>query len=80
LGENSGTGHERVFFHILMMMVSCYGAMILTNWGKPYGEPEGSGSDKTPLMSMWLKILSQWLFLAMQWRVLYVAYSDNSPP
>jgi hypothetical protein len=62
-----------------MMMVSCYGAMILTNWGKAHGGPEGYGSDKTPLMSMWLKILSQWVFLAMQWRVLYVAYTDNSP-
>lgn len=24
LGENSGTGHERVFFHVLLMMVWNY--------------------------------------------------------
>lgn len=75
--ESSGTGHEIVFFHVMMMLVSCYGAMMLTNWGKPDGTPEGDGGNTVPLMSMWLKILSQWAFLAMQCRALYVAYFDT---
>ncbi|CAE7430729.1 unnamed protein product, partial [Symbiodinium microadriaticum] len=40
--ESSGTAHERVFFHVLMMLAACYGAMMLTNWGKMNGEPEVS--------------------------------------
>eukprot|EP00602_Paraphysomonas_sp_CaronLab_P000298 CAMPEP_0185032296 /NCGR_PEP_ID=MMETSP1103-20130426/20262_1 /TAXON_ID=36769 /ORGANISM="Paraphysomonas bandaiensis, Strain Caron Lab Isolate" /LENGTH=275 /DNA_ID=CAMNT_0027568135 /DNA_START=567 /DNA_END=1394 /DNA_ORIENTATION=+ len=74
--ESSGTEHERVFFHVLMMLVSCYGAMMLTSWGKADGTPEGDGGNSVPLMSMWLKILSQWVFLAMQCRTLYVAYEE----
>ncbi len=36
---NSGTPMERCFFHVLMMLVSCYGAMILTSWGRTDGAP-----------------------------------------
>lgn len=76
--ESSGTVHERVFFHILMMLTSCYCAMLFTNWGRANGLPEGEGSSHVEAdMSMWLKILSQWVFLAMQCRVLWVAYQDD---
>jgi hypothetical protein len=78
VNESSGTWHERVFFHVLMMLTSCYCAMLFTNWGRANGLPEGQGSSHVEAdMSMWLKILSQWVFLAMQCRVLWVAYQDE---
>jgi len=78
VNESSGTTHERVFFHILMMLTSCYCAMLFTNWGRANGLPEGQGSSNVEAdMSMWLKILSQWVFLAMECRVLWVAYQDD---
>lgn len=76
--ESSGTVHEMVFFHILMMLTSCYCSMLFTNWGRSNGLPEGQGSSHVEAdTSMWLKILSQWIFLAMQCRVLWVAYQDD---
>eukprot|EP00286_Rhodomonas_abbreviata_P020930 CAMPEP_0181297978 /NCGR_PEP_ID=MMETSP1101-20121128/5537_1 /TAXON_ID=46948 /ORGANISM="Rhodomonas abbreviata, Strain Caron Lab Isolate" /LENGTH=229 /DNA_ID=CAMNT_0023402969 /DNA_START=623 /DNA_END=1309 /DNA_ORIENTATION=- len=60
---SSGTPHERVLYHVIMILVACYGAMILTNWGKTNGSPaqgDGGGDDATSNESMWLKILSQW--------------------
>ena len=76
--ESSGTPYERVFFHILMVLLVCYCNMILTNWGKANGAPEGYGSDRVANESMWLKILSQWVFLLLQCRALWVAYQENS--
>ena len=75
--ESSGTPHERVFFHVLMILLVCYSNMILTNWGKPNGAPEGYGSERVGLESMWLKILSQWFFIILHCRALYVAYQEN---
>lgn len=78
VNESSGTTHERVFFHVLMMLTSCYCAMMFTNWGRANGLPEGQGSSHVEAdMSMWLKILSQWIFLGLQCRVLWVAYQDE---
>lgn len=76
--ESSGTPHERVYFHVLMVLLVCYCCMILTNWGKTNGEPEGYGSERVGAESMWLKILSQWVFFALQCRALWVAYQENS--
>ena len=78
LSESSGTVHERVFFHFLCMWVSCYGAMVLTNWGKTNGAPEGTGSDVTGNESMWFKILSQWIFIIIYLAALYVKYRNNA--
>lgn len=75
--ESSGTPYERVFFHVLMVLLVCYANMILTNWGKTNGAPEGYGSKRVGEESMWLKILSQWVFLILQCRALWVAYQDN---
>ena len=33
---------ERAFFHVLMMLVSIYGAMVLTAWGQANGDPQVS--------------------------------------
>eukprot|EP00600_Ochromonadales_sp_CCMP1393_P004491 CAMPEP_0174966880 /NCGR_PEP_ID=MMETSP0004_2-20121128/7277_1 /TAXON_ID=420556 /ORGANISM="Ochromonas sp., Strain CCMP1393" /LENGTH=444 /DNA_ID=CAMNT_0016215957 /DNA_START=40 /DNA_END=1374 /DNA_ORIENTATION=+ len=76
--DESGTPHERVLYHVIMILVACYGAMILTNWGKTNGgPPEGPGENATSQESMWLKIISQWIFLGLYWRVLQVAYNNN---
>lgn len=74
--DDSGTAHERVFFHVLMVLVVSYGAMVLTNWGSPNGGPN---SDNTRIAneSMWLIIVSQWLFMLLYFKALQVAYSDN---
>eukprot|EP00598_Pedospumella_elongata_P012772 CAMPEP_0185011740 /NCGR_PEP_ID=MMETSP1098-20130426/97943_1 /TAXON_ID=89044 /ORGANISM="Spumella elongata, Strain CCAP 955/1" /LENGTH=373 /DNA_ID=CAMNT_0027540781 /DNA_START=400 /DNA_END=1520 /DNA_ORIENTATION=+ len=79
--KSSGTAHERVLYHVIMMLVCCYGSMILTNWGKTNGATaEGSGSSAaTSSESMWLKIVSQWIFLILYLRVLQVAYNNNTP-
>jgi len=76
--ESSGTVHERVFFHLLCAWVSCYGSMVLTNWGKTNGAAESTGSDVTGNESMWFKILSQWIFIAIYIVALYVKYRNNS--
>lgn len=76
--NSSGTPQERVFFHVLMVLVSCYGAMILTNWGKTSGAKLAEGSDVVGNESMWLKIISQWIFIATYCRALHVFYNNNS--
>lgn len=44
VSTSSGTTHERVFFHVLMIFVSAYGAMFITSWGPTNGAPENSDS------------------------------------
>lgn len=76
--DSSGTAHERFFFHILMLLVSCYGAMILTNWGQTNGAPAAVGGGRQQRESMWLIIVSQWVFLLLYVRVLQVSYNNNN--
>ena len=38
--QSSGTPPERAFFHVLMLLAACYGAMVLTSWGRTDGSPE----------------------------------------
>ena len=77
--DASGGPRERMFFHGLMMIASCYGAMVLTNWGKTDGSPEGVGSSEKHAgdVSMWLKIISQWVFLAIYFKALHAAYLNE---
>jgi len=75
--ETSGTPHERVFFHILMIFFIIYATMMLTNWGKTNGNVPGAGSHTVSDESMWFKVISQWAFIGMYLRVLQVAYQDN---
>jgi len=76
---SSGSYAERVFFHVLMALASCYGGMILTSWGKPDGSPESVGDySYAGSESMWLKIISQWVFFIMYWKALHVAYSTQT--
>lgn len=75
--SSSGTFYERVFFHVFMMLASCYGAMMLTDWGNSNGTSEG-GNAVHANVSMWLKIITQWVFFALYLRSLYIVYSDNA--
>jgi len=75
--RDSGTAHERVFFHILMTMASCYAAMVLTNWASPDGSRSSELAIRVANESMWLKITSQWVFLLLYLRALYVIYYDQ---
>lgn len=75
--EHSGTPHERVFFHILMIFFIIYATMMLTNWGKTNGNVPGAGSATVSDESLWFKVISQWAFIGMYLRVLQVAYQDN---
>lgn len=61
---SGGTKHEIVFFHALMMLVACYGAMLLTNWGAADGSTLAA-SAATASQSLWLKIVSQWIFYSL---------------
>ena len=75
--EDSGTTHERVFFHILMIFFIIYATMMLTNWGKANGNVPGAGSHTVSNESMWFKILCQWAFIGMYCKTLHVAYEEN---
>lgn len=79
--QTSGTTQERVFFHVLMILFSSYGLMILTSWGYSDGTPENANNEvfNSGKTSMWLKIVAQWLFFLMYARALQVAYQDNNP-
>ena len=81
--NTSGTLHERLLFNVCMLLLSCYGAMILSGWGHSNGVPDALiyGTSVTANESMWFKILSQWLFILMQFKALHVAYTDpaNNP-
>jgi len=79
--QTSGTTQERVFFHVLMILFTSYGIMILTSWGHSNGTPENenNGVFNSGKTSMWLKIVAQWLFFVMYARALQVAYQDNNP-
>jgi Serine incorporator (Serinc) len=78
--STSGTFHERLFFHLLMVFFCSYAAMIMTSWGNTDGSPDASlvsgGSKATE--SMWLKISSQWVFLLLYAKILHTAYLDNT--
>ena len=75
--ESSGTPHERVYFHILMIFFIIYATMMLTNWGKTDGNVVAAGSHVIADESMWFKILGQWCFIAMYCRILQLAYQEN---
>ncbi len=62
-----------------MLIVSCYGCMILTSWGSTDGSPaSASAAVRSSDESMWLKITSQWIFFGLYLKVLQVAYSEHS--
>lgn len=76
--NSSGSPLERLFFVVMMAFVACYGAMILTNWGKTDGAPAGgAGSNGVSVESLWLKIVAQWLFLLFYGKILHAAYITN---
>jgi len=78
--DASGTLHERCFFHILMILVACYAAMVLTKWGRSNGAPEETSMAEglnTGSESLWLKIVAQWVCGILYFKVLHVAYIDN---
>lgn len=75
--ESSGSYHERFFFQILMILVSSYGAMILTSWGTTSATPDGQSDTVSGKESMWFKIISLWIFMAMYFKSIHASYIDN---
>jgi len=76
--ESSGSSNERMYFHALMCLASCYGSMVLTSWGKTNGAPEATGDYSfAGAESMWLKIISTWLFMLMYFKALHLQYLKN---
>lgn len=82
----SGSKHERVFFHILMLLTSCYLGMLLTNWGEMKYQLLVDSSDTSDNnshdggLSMWFKIAPQWMTIILQFRVLYIAHIESDEP
>jgi hypothetical protein len=74
--ECSGSPKERSFYHVLLLIASCFSTMILTSWGNTDGTPEGYGTTSTGTESMWLKISSQWVLLILYCMMLKVSYND----
>lgn len=75
--EDSGSPHERLFFHVLMIFFIIYATMMLTNWGKVNGNVPGAGSSTVSNESLWFKVISQWVFIGMYLRILQLAYQEN---
>lgn len=75
---SSGTPYERGFYHLLLMLVCCYSAMILTNWGRTDGAPASAGSAAVSQESLWLKITGQWVFLLLFVKTLHVRYINSA--
>jgi hypothetical protein len=71
--RSSGSVHERVFFHALMLLSSCYLSMVLTNWNQ-----NGNTNEFVGASAMWVKIVSQWIVILMQCKVLMVEYQENT--
>lgn len=77
--DSTGTSKERMFFHGLMCLASCYGCMILTSWGKTNGAPEAVGDySYAGAEGMWLKMISTWVFYLMYFKALHLMYQKNS--
>ncbi len=73
--NSSGPSKERMFFHVLMTLASCYGGMVLTSWGRTNGSPESVGDySAAGAESMWLKLTSLWLFFLMYYKALHLSY------
>lgn len=78
--SNNNNKYENVFFHTLMMLFACYGAMVLTSWDTTDSPITSTATTNTAVSteSMWLKIVSQWVFLLTYYRTMQLAYYENS--
>jgi hypothetical protein len=77
--NSTGSSRERMFFHVLMALASCYGGMVLTSWGRTSGEPESYGlSGASGNASLWLKLVALWIFYIMYYKALHLAYLKQS--
>ena len=65
---------ERIYFHVFMILTSCYLNMLLTNWGALGADYSSLGLDT---QTMWIKLSSQGINILLYLRMLYVAYIDN---
>jgi len=79
-GPNSTGGwKERMFFHVLMALASCYAGMVLTSWGRTNGSPESVGDySAAGAESMWLKLVSLWIFFLMYYKALHLAQQHEA--
>eukprot|EP00640_Fibrocapsa_japonica_P005399 CAMPEP_0113946172 /NCGR_PEP_ID=MMETSP1339-20121228/55104_1 /TAXON_ID=94617 /ORGANISM="Fibrocapsa japonica" /LENGTH=107 /DNA_ID=CAMNT_0000952127 /DNA_START=207 /DNA_END=527 /DNA_ORIENTATION=+ /assembly_acc=CAM_ASM_000762 len=75
IGGTSSSLWENVFFLVLMMLASLFGAMLFTNWMDYSSSGDSEWEEEA---SFWIKAISQWFLLIFQARVLYVSYSENS--
>ena len=77
--NSTGGAKERMFFHVLMALASCYGGMVMSSWGRTNGAPEGiMGTGASGHESMWLKLVSLWIFYLMYYKALHLAYLKQS--
>lgn len=70
---------EVLFFHGLMLLLTCYMLMVVTSWAKTDGSPDGVGDDTVPYFSVWIKISAQWAtfaFFLLACRAQYNAHAD----
>jgi len=76
--NSTGGWKERMFFHVLMALASCYGGMVLTSWGRTDGSPESVGDySAAGAESMWLKLVSLWVFFLMYYKALHLAHQHE---
>lgn len=77
--DSTGPAKERMFFHVIMAFASCYGAMVLSSWGRVDGAPEDAANQSfAGAESMWLKIISLWIFYLMYFKALHLAFVKRS--
>lgn len=76
--QSYGSRQENLFFHVLMLLASCYSAMLLTNWDISLATAGefGTAADDGGI-SLWIKISSLWIVLLFYVKSLHVAYLTN---
>ena len=56
-----------IYFHLVLMLASCYMSMLFTNWGV-----YKNGIDIKGNVSVWANIGVQWVAMALFWQTLAV--------
>lgn len=68
--ERHGIEYERTQFQLVLVFLSIFSCMVLTNWGRTNGAPISYGNNDAALISFWIKITVLWVFFLFELRYL----------
>ena len=61
-----------IYFHLIMMLASCYMAMLFTDWGA-----STDGIETTGMMTAWANMGCQWASMLLFWQTLAIYRREN---